>query len=830
MNESLGKLSGMKVRLSVDMESGTLTESGMKDLGLNAQEVTQFAAELASISNSMGQTGDVSLATADAFTKLAGDMSSYYNVDYGTVVNDLKNALLGQSDALSKYEVILSDAKLQTYAYTYGLEKSVNEMTEAEKMQLSLIAILGGTEKTWGNLADNINTPANSFRELTNNCKEVVNVFGQLFMPVLDKILPVINGVVIGVRKLLSSLAGIFGIEINMDNMGVETDDIATSVGDYSGTENNHSLGTGESINLADGILAEVARYEEAWNKAYENMDKKSQEFADKVTTFLEPVKSIFSSLAIGDYVSVGENVGLLAISITDFIKNAIDSVDWHAVGEKIGEFIEGINWTEVFSSLGELLWEAISAAIELWNGIFDAAPIEAFIISQIALIKWTGLAKVIMPKGEFKDLGQRLLEGPLKESSFAKVGKLFSNIKDKVVTMGTQIGKVAGAIVGKVVGVISQIAGGISNAISTVGTFIKSIITFLQPFAAAIAGVVAVIAGIALAVTNFITMFQEGFSWVNEEIMLVGIALAAVGAVLMGAPALVAGIVAAIVAVVATIAVVIHENWDAICAFFSSAIEWIYTNIITPLGEMFISLGEGILNILVNAVAFIGAIIGSVFTELFNSFKAIFESLKNIFTGIIEFITGVFSLDWKKAWNGLVNIFSGIFGTIKNVLIMPLNVVIALIETLVNKIIGGWNSLVKALNKFSIDIPSWVPEIGGKKFGINIKTASTITIPRFATGGFPEDGWFRASHGEIMGRFDNGQSVVANNMQITEGIARGVREAVSGVLIPYLADIADSSRRTANKDFTVASRDVFEAVRAESSNYTRRTGELAFI
>ena len=44
-----------------------------------------------------------------------------------------------------------------------------------------------------------------------------------------------------------------------------------------------------------------------------------------------------------------------------------------------------------------------------------------------------------------------------------------------------------------------------------------------------------------------------------------------------------------------------------------------------------------------------------------------------------------------------------------------------------------------------------------------------------FAGGGFPEDGWFRAKHGEIMGKFDNGKSVVANNMQITEGISAAV-------------------------------------------------------
>ncbi|MBQ2902412.1 MAG: hypothetical protein IJE49_11285 [Agathobacter sp.] len=858
MNESLGKLSGMKVSLSVDMESGILTESGMKDLGLNVQEVTQFVAEFASISNSMGQTGDVSLAIADVFTKLAGDLSSYFNVDYSTIMEDLQNALLGQTDALEEYRINLSDVQLQTLAYEYGIEKSVEDMTQAEKAQLKMIAILKQSDAYWGNLADTINTPANTFRELANNCKEVVTVFGQLFMPVLEQILPFVDGVVIAIGNLLTSIAGFFGIKVNMDDMGIGTDGASAELEANHGGETAYTIEYNSSFSLADGFLEEVSLYEEVWNQAYENMNKKSQEWADKVDTFFGPVKSIFSSLAIGDYVSVGENVGLLAISIMDFFKNAIDSVDWQAVGEKIGEFLEGINWTEVFSSIGELVGEAIGSAFEVLGSIFDAAPLETGIVTAIGLIKWTGLGKAISSGSLFKSLAT-LFSGQLLEGNgfFSKLGNAFAlTIGDagdfgdalitefeglggivKIVTaVGSKIRQVVSeigtgmrdflsvirlvlrAVAEKVGALIPKIVGEMTSALSKAGVFIKSIITFLQPFAAAIASVVVIIAGIAFAVSNFVTMFQEGFSWVNEAIMLVGIALAAVGAIFLGAPALVSGIVAGIVAVVATLVVIIKENWNEICAFISSAIGLI--------GEMFVLWGVGIVN---NFKAVV-SIIGSVLKELWNSIKAIFESLKTIFCGFIEFITGVFSLDWKKAWNGLVNIFSGIFGTIKNVLIMPLNAVIALIETLVNKIIGGWNSLVKALNKFSIDIPSWVPEIGGKKFGINIKTASTITIPRFASGGFPEDGWFRASHGEIMGRFDNGQSVVANNMQITEGIARGVREAVSGVLIPYLADIADSSRRTANKDFTVASRDVFEAVRAESSNYTRRTGELAFI
>ena len=834
MNESLGKLSGMKVSLSVDMEGGTLTKSGMKDLGLNVQEVTQFAAELASITNSLGQTGDVSLATADAFTKLAGDMSSYYNVDYSQVVNDLKNALSGQTDVLSKYKIFLSDATLETYAYSHGLEKSVDEMTEAEKMQLSLIGILEQSENTWGNLANNINTPANALRELTNNCKEVINVLGQLFVPVLEKILPVISGIVMGIENLLTSIAGIFGIEINMSDMGTGTDDIATGLEVYAGEENTYAPNPSGSITLSEGILAEVARYEEVWNQAYDNMEKKSQQFADKVTAFLEPVKSIFSNLAVGDYFSVGQNVGVLVISITDFLKNAIDSVDWHAVGEMIGEFFEGINWTEVFSSVGELIGEAIGSAFEVLDGVFDAAPIETMVIGAIGLLKWSGLGKAITSGNLFNNLAA-LLSGQLLEGNgiFSKLGNVFAltiggagNFGESlatefeglapVVAKITEFGKKAEPVISSIgnhIGtVVKQIAGGISMALNSVGTFIQSIITFLQPFAAAIAGVTAIIAGIALAVTNFITMFQEGFSWLNEAIMLVGIALVAVGAVLLGAPALVAGIVAAIVAVVSTLVVVIHENWDAICTFFSSAVEWIYTNIIIPIGEFFVALWMGIADACAN---------------LWEGISAVWISVSTWFSANV--ITPVKSA-FKNACDGIGGFFSALWSGIKSGLASAMNAVIGGVESGINFIINGVNKIIKGFNK----VVSWAAEVAGMDWD-GVSTIATVKLARisvYASGGFPEDGWFRASHGEYFGKFDDGTSYIANNRQITSGVASGVASAVRDANAEQNALLREQNillRQILEKDTGISTRAVFEAVRAENRNFISRTGESAF-
>lgn len=55
--------------------------------------------------------------------------------------------------------------------------------------------------------------------------------------------------------------------------------------------------------------------------------------------------------------------------------------------------------------------------------------------------------------------------------------------------------------------------------------------------------------------------------------------------------------------------------------------------------------------------------------------------------------------------------------------------------------------------------------------------------VPAFASGGIVEDGFFFANSTELVGRFSNGKTAVANNVQITEGIEKAVYRAVSAAL-----------------------------------------------
>ena len=98
---------------------------------------------------------------------------------------------------------------------------------------------------------------------------------------------------------------------------------------------------------------------------------------------------------------------------------------------------------------------------------------------------------------------------------------------------------------------------------------------------------------------------------------------------------------------------------------------------------------------------------------------KQIIDGVIKVFDGVITFVTGVFTGNWRKAWEGVKNIFGGAFEALVGLCKIPLNSVINVI-----------NRAIEGINGLSVDIPEGVPFVGGKHFGFSIPT-----IPALAEG-----------------------------------------------------------------------------------------------
>ncbi|PQG64972.1 phage tail tape measure protein [Enterococcus faecium] len=124
----------------------------------------------------------------------------------------------------------------------------------------------------------------------------------------------------------------------------------------------------------------------------------------------------------------------------------------------------------------------------------------------------------------------------------------------------------------------------------------------------------------------------------------------------------------------------------------------------------------KGVSDVAVEVFNFLGGFIGGVFGGIIANFNNYFNAGKRIFNGFLDFVTGVFTGNWSKAWEGVVNIFGGIFDGI-----------VAIAKAPINGLIGLINDFIGLANK--IKVPKGVPIVGGK--GIHFDK-----IPYLAKGG----------------------------------------------------------------------------------------------
>lgn len=86
-------------------------------------------------------------------------------------------------------------------------------------------------------------------------------------------------------------------------------------------------------------------------------------------------------------------------------------------------------------------------------------------------------------------------------------------------------------------------------------------------------------------------------------------------------------------------------------------------------------------------------------------------------------------------AFDGLSEKVSEIFEGVKNAIKVPINGIIGFINKLITGVVNGINKMISSLNALKINIPDWIPAIGGKNFNLNISPISATQIPYLAQG-----------------------------------------------------------------------------------------------
>ena len=168
-------------------------------------------------------------------------------------------------------------------------------------------------------------------------------------------------------------------------------------------------------------------------------------------------------------------------------------------------------------------------------------------------------------------------------------------------------------------------------------------------------------------------------------------------------------------------------------------------------------------------------SLIVSILKNVGLAISGVIQGIITIIGGIVKFISGVFTRDWKKAWEGVKDIFSGVWKVIVSLTKGFVNSIVDVINAMIRSVVSGLNAVIRVLNKISITIPDWVPEFGGKTFGVNLKEVSAPQIPHLATGAvIPPNHMFAAILGDQR---------VGTNIEAPEDLIRKiVREETANI------------------------------------------------
>ena len=457
-----GKLQKQLTGYDVDYNTGDATNTFSHNLGLDLTEVMNYNAAIAQITNSAGMLGETSIDSAKALTMLSADWASLSNLDTADVMQNFQSGLVGQSRALYKYGIDITSAGLAQTAMNHGITESIKNLSQQSKMQLRVLTMLEQSKVAYADLARTINQPANQLRMLQAGFKKLSLTIGSLFMPIVQKLYPYMNAVVMVLQDFAQWVAKLAGIKLgdtdgsrktpevpdysnaaddtdkvakNMDKTAKKTKkaadnlqgfDIVNKLQDNSDSDSGDTdpSGGNANIDLSKDISDALKNYEKIWDNAFKSKQNKAVELYKKMK------KAILDAWKGGDFTSLGSalanwiNKGMrnipwtkikkttkkIAKSLATFLNGFVKDLDWTKLGEN---FSEGLNtWFETsytffktfdWLKFGQSIKEGITAAINTFDGDLAGKSLGAKLRGMIQF------AFGVMVDFPYKNLGKKI-------------------------------------------------------------------------------------------------------------------------------------------------------------------------------------------------------------------------------------------------------------------------------------------------------------------------------------------------------------------------------------------------------------------------------------
>lgn len=537
-----------------------------ESLGLNAYQVRENVGLFYNMTTSMGLAKDQAYQVSTGLTKLAYDMSSFYNQDASLMFEKLQSGLSGEVEPLKRLGIIVNETTTQIYAYTHGIAKQGATLTEQQKVMARYGAIMEQTKNAQGDLARTITSPANQWRLFQTQIQLATINLGNAFMPIVERVLPILTNMAKGLVTVTNTVAqfmrALFGGNSAQTQNAQSAADAAaaqTKLGNataaagakakkgVAGFDEINQLQEAMASSAADATGVTAMTPTPAKQEDQNFLPKGILEFANKVKDALAPIGKYFAEL--GDvFRNFWIGVKPYLQPIIDFLVNTLKPV-WTNIWEGVKNlFINVFNTIKgvlsgaldvikgiimVFSGIitgnWTLVWEGLKTIVfGAWEAIKSVIVGALNIIFSTNKITWDSIVNALSTAWSWVSTNVSIVFDAVKNA----ITKVWNTISSTTSTVWNAVwGKLKEVwnwISTNVSLIFNNARDAISNAFGAVGKTIQNIWD----------GIVATIKGAINVVLSFINFFIKKLNNIKIVIPQVDIPLVGkVGGLTLGLP-----------------------------------------------------------------------------------------------------------------------------------------------------------------------------------------------------------------------------------------------------------------------------------------------------
>jgi phage-related protein len=408
-------------------------KNAKKQFGLSETSAKKYVGTLGSMANSFGFAEKEAFDMSTTLTGLAGDIASFKNISQDEAFNKIKAVFTGETEGLKELGVVMTQTALNEFALQQGMNKTIQQMTEAEKVNLRYLYVLDALKLASGDFSRTSTGWANQMRVLNLTIESIKANLGQAFISILNTVLVQINTFIakleVASQYVKAFTESVFGKQEGNPFQSTGASEEMENIASSAGTANKQTKALQKTLMGFDKITkvssSKSAKSGGASGVSSLGSSSNKQVISPDVMKLPQWLQDLEQAWKSGDFTNIGKNVAnkiseclnkiewkkikdgakKIATSIATFLNGFLgDEEMWRSLGTTIAEglntaltfintFLTTTNFEDIGSALGEGInqfiedmdWEQVGAYII--NGLSAACE---FVVGLLGTIEWS--------------------------------------------------------------------------------------------------------------------------------------------------------------------------------------------------------------------------------------------------------------------------------------------------------------------------------------------------------------------------------------------------------------------------------------------------------